>query len=96
MKTKPYKRWCVATPPTQLIKIVWGLGRHPTCVDVTLISDDLQLMSMDAPNIIPTGSTWREEHHADDAIYQAARTAYAPREGRPWCAPLLAGRRPTC
>lgn len=92
-RTKPYKRWAGIThTPTQLLRKVWGLGRAPKHIDLTLITSDLTLMDMDAPEIIPIGGTWREEKEFDDAIYQAPRVAYAPREGKPWRNPLLIAR----
>ena len=51
----------------QLIRAVWGLGRDPNpCTDVTVVLDDPVLMDMDAPEVIPAGSTERQEHRFAD------------------------------
>ena len=70
--------------PTQLVRKVWGLGRHPRIVDCTLCSSDLQLMDMDAPSIIPAGSMRREEQRNGDCIAFSREHVYQPREGGPW------------
>jgi hypothetical protein len=51
------------TKPHQEIRCVWGLGSDTRpCVDLTIVSDygDLRLMSMDAPDAMPAGSTVKE------------------------------------
>ena len=71
--------------PTQLVKKVWGLGRHHPHIDMTLTSSDLSLMDMDAPEIIPAGSTRRWETTCPDGVIAFSRTTtYQPREGAVW------------
>lgn len=53
LATKPLKPNPVPGRPTQLIKCVWGLGRHAPSIDLTLCETDPTLMSMDAPNSFP-------------------------------------------
>lgn len=66
---------CLTTKPIQLIRKVWGLGRQPHAVDITIIGDDSTLMDMDAPECIPAGSMISREHRfeKDPAIYIEVR-----------------------
>lgn len=60
--SKPYRAWPLSGQSTQMIRKVWGLGRDKHCVDLTVIGIDTPLlMDMDAPDLIPTGSTRRDE-----------------------------------
>jgi hypothetical protein len=70
--------------PNQLIKRVWGLGRQQKHVDMSLVSSNLTLMAMDAPEVIPAGSMVRREYRYADAIAFERRESVQPREGGPW------------
>lgn len=47
--------------PIQLVKTVWGLRGSEGNLDLTLVSTDPMLMDMDAPVVLPAGSTLRIE-----------------------------------
>lgn len=70
--------------PAQLIKKVWGLGHSQRpCIDMTVIRDDPRLMDMDAPELIPSGATLREElrfPEAPDTAYFSVATGYIMRQ----------------
>lgn len=78
-----YERWRFDLTPVQLIRKVWGLGRKKHCIDLTLVLDDSTLMDMDAPDVLPAGSTRREETPAagsHQTIYWAPRETIVARE----------------
>lgn len=86
--TQPeYRRWAVPSQPAQTIRTVWGLGRDPVpFLDMTLVGDDSLLMDMDAPDIVPTGSTKRHEFQCDDGVIMVdSRVSYVLRDGERAC-----------
>lgn len=80
MRTAEAHRWQSQTPPIQLIKMVRGLAGEPAYVGFTLVAERPGLECLDAPSLLPAGSTVRVETHLVDVTMFEPRERIAHRE----------------
>jgi hypothetical protein len=68
--------------PRQLIKAVYGIRGGSTYIELALADANNGIMNMDAPDWLPSGSTYRKEERFDDGtVWYSARETLTTRTG---------------